>query len=47
MHLNNDVISCAALDVYDQEPLPKDHILRKDKKFNSYTSYWLCVRRSI
>ena len=29
--LNNDVISCAALDVYDQEPLPKDHILRKTK----------------
>ena len=27
--LNNDVISCAALDVYDHEPLPKDHILRK------------------
>ena len=30
--LNNDVISCAALDVYDQEPLPRDHILRKTKK---------------
>jgi len=29
--LNNDVISCAALDVYDQEPLPRDHILRKTK----------------
>ena len=29
--LNNDVISCAALDVYDQEPLPKDHILRRTK----------------
>ena len=29
--LNNDIISCAALDVYDQEPLPKDHILRKTK----------------
>lgn len=29
--LNNDVISCAALDVFDQEPLPKDHILRKTK----------------
>ena len=29
--LNNKVISCAALDVYDQEPLPKDHILRKTK----------------
>ena len=29
--LNNEVISCAALDVYDQEPLPKDHILRKTK----------------
>ncbi len=29
--LNNDVISCAALDVYDQEPLPKDHVLRKTK----------------
>ena len=29
--LNNDVISCAALDVYDKEPLPKDHILRKTK----------------
>jgi len=27
--LNNNVISCASLDVYDQEPLPKDHILRK------------------
>ena len=29
--LDNDVISCAALDVYDQEPLPKDHVLRKTK----------------
>ena len=29
--LNNDVISYAALDVYDQEPLPRDHILRKTK----------------
>jgi len=29
--LNNDVISCAALDVYDQEPLPRDHILRRTK----------------
>ena len=29
--LNNDVISFAALDVYYQEPLPKDHILRKTK----------------
>ena len=29
--LNNDVISCAALDVYEQEPLPKNHILRKTK----------------
>ena len=29
--LNNDVISCAALDVYDKEPLPRDHILRKTK----------------
>ena len=29
--LNNDIISCAALDVYDQEPLPRDHILRKTK----------------
>ncbi|MDA7579120.1 D-2-hydroxyacid dehydrogenase family protein [Alphaproteobacteria bacterium] len=29
--INNDVISCAALDVYDQEPLPKDHILRRTK----------------
>ena len=27
--LNNGTISCAALDVYDQEPLPKEHILRK------------------
>ena len=29
--LNNDVISGAALDVYDQEPLPRNHILRKTK----------------
>ena len=29
--LNNDVISSAALDVYDQEPLPRDHILRRTK----------------
>ncbi len=29
--LNNGIISFAALDVYDQEPLPKDHILRKTK----------------
>jgi D-3-phosphoglycerate dehydrogenase len=29
--LNNGVISFAALDVYDQEPLPRDHILRKTK----------------
>ena len=29
--LNDGIISCAALDVYDQEPLPKDHILRKTK----------------
>ena len=29
--LNNDIISNAALDVYDQEPLPRDHILRKTK----------------
>ena len=29
--LNNDVISFAALDVYDQEPLPRDHILRSTK----------------
>ena len=29
--LNNNVISCAALDVYDQEPLPRGHILRKTK----------------
>ena len=29
--LNNEVISCAALDVYDQEPLPSDHVLRKTK----------------
>ena len=29
--LNEGTISCAALDVYDQEPLPKDHILRQTK----------------
>ena len=29
--LNNNIISCAALDVYDQEPLPRDHILRKTR----------------
>ncbi len=29
--LNDGIISCVALDVYDQEPLPKDHILRKTK----------------
>jgi len=29
--LNSDVISCAALDVYDQEPLPRNHILRRTK----------------
>ena len=29
--LNEDIISVAALDVFDQEPLPKDHILRKTK----------------
>ena len=29
--LNNEIISFAALDVYDQEPLPKNHILRKTK----------------
>ena len=29
--LNNDVISSAALDVYDLEPLPRDHILRRTK----------------
>lgn len=29
--LNNNLISGAALDVYDEEPLPKDHILRKTK----------------
>ena len=29
--LNNKVISGAALDVYDQEPLPREHILRKTK----------------
>ena len=29
--LNNNVISGAALDVYDQEPLQREHILRKTK----------------
>ena len=29
--LNNEIISYAALDVYDKEPLPRDHILRKTK----------------
>ncbi len=29
--LNDGTISFAALDVYDQEPLPKDHILRRTK----------------
>ena len=29
--LNNNIISCAALDVYDKEPLPRDHILRKTR----------------
>ena len=29
--LNQNTISCAALDVFDQEPLPADHILRKTK----------------
>ena len=29
--LNNNKISCAALDVYDEEPLPKDHVLRNTK----------------
>ncbi len=29
--LNSEVISFAALDVYDQEPLPKNHILRNTK----------------
>ena len=29
--LNDETIAFAALDVYDQEPLPKDHILRKTK----------------
>tara|TARA_B100000886_G_scaffold335632_1_gene293011 strand:- start:431 stop:1387 length:957 start_codon:yes stop_codon:yes gene_type:complete len=29
--LNNETISFAALDVYDQEPLPRDHPLRKTK----------------
>ncbi len=29
--LNNNIVSGAALDVYDQEPLPRGHILRKTK----------------
>ena len=29
--LNNNIIAGAALDVYDQEPLPKNHVLRKTK----------------
>ena len=29
--LNQNTISCAALDVFDQEPLPAEHILRKTK----------------
>ena len=29
--LNQEAISCAALDVYDEEPLPKDHVFRKTK----------------
>ena len=29
--LNQGAISCAALDVFDQEPLPVEHILRKTK----------------
>jgi len=29
--LNSDIISFAALDVYEQEPLPRDHILRNTK----------------
>ena len=29
--LNQSTISCAALDVYDQEPLPEDHVLRNTK----------------
>ena len=29
--LNKRTISCAALDVYDKEPLPEEHILRKTK----------------
>ena len=29
--LNEGTISCAALDVFDQEPLPAEHILRKTK----------------
>ena len=29
--LNNQIIAGAALDVYDQEPLPKDHPIRNTK----------------
>ena len=29
--LNQGTISCVALDVYDQEPLPEDHVLRNTK----------------
>ena len=29
--LNQGTISCAALDVFDKEPLPTDHVLRKTK----------------
>ena len=29
--LNQNTISCAALDVFDQEPLPSDHVLRTTK----------------
>ena len=29
--INENIISGVALDVYDQEPLPKDHKLRKTK----------------
>ena len=31
LDLNQNTISCAALDVFDQEPLPAEHILRKTK----------------
>ena len=36
--LNKKLISCAALDVYEQEPLPKDHPLRKTKNISLGTS---------